>query len=517
MLTGENGILTQAQKAKNETENAARQEEMDLAEIEAAITGKDVPIIQVDDKNPGQLEQENDTTFVINSIEDLVFFSHDVTNGTTYEGKTVKLGTNLDFNSDKSYVDPNRTDFAQYGYNGPLKQALTSGTGFSPIGDIYGTQYEKNTFYGTFDGNNNAICSLYININSNQETVRVGLFSGNYGEIRNLGLVDININVEGETTNVGGLTARSYNNIYNCYVTGNISANGELWIPVGGVCGTFLGNNATIENCYNFANIECKNTYTGQEYIADIGCGGIAAQLECDNATINKCFNKGNITADGGTNLIAIGGICGSSSNSTNSQIKNCYNNAKLEKVGEVAQHDCYIGGIVATSSLTNIENCYNSGEIIGSDERLRIGGILAIVRQYKDLTIRNAFNIGEIDTESVNSLGGILAVISGETNVDISNAYNIGIINIEQPNTNQIGSLVGTNWSNLITFNNCFYLKETHDVGVGGNGASTGVTELDSIDKFPSVLEVMNSGEDKVFKEDVKNINNGYPILEWQ
>ena len=175
MLTGENGILTQAQRAANETENAAKQEEMDLAQLEATVMGKDVPIIQVDDENPGQLEQENNTTFVINSIEDLVFFSYDVTNGTTYEGKTVKLGTNLDFLSDKSYVNPNRTDFAQYGYTGPLKQALISGTGFSPIGN----QERTNSFYGTFDGNNNAICSLYINMNSDENLV-VGLFTENY-------------------------------------------------------------------------------------------------------------------------------------------------------------------------------------------------------------------------------------------------------------------------------------------------------------------------------------------------
>ena len=34
-LTGDNGILTQAQKAKNETENAAKKEEEDLAKLEA--------------------------------------------------------------------------------------------------------------------------------------------------------------------------------------------------------------------------------------------------------------------------------------------------------------------------------------------------------------------------------------------------------------------------------------------------------------------------------------------------
>lgn len=76
MLTGENGILTQAQNAKKETEQAKKDEMSDLDSIESLIneyTG-DVNIPQVTDEKPGELEKENETTFVINSIEDLVVF-----------------------------------------------------------------------------------------------------------------------------------------------------------------------------------------------------------------------------------------------------------------------------------------------------------------------------------------------------------------------------------------------------------------------------------------------------------
>ena len=197
MLTGDNGIIIKAQRAKNETENTARKEEEDLAKIEAEMNGTGIPIVQVKDEKPGELEKEDDNTFIINSIEDLVFFSYDVTtNENTYEGKIVKLGTNLDFKSDKSYVDPDRTDFDKYGYTGSLKQALTSGTGFSPIGDLTSST-SQNLFYGIFDGNNKAICSLYIDIDTNQQ-VLAGLFSVSYGEIRNLGLVNANITVKGQ-------------------------------------------------------------------------------------------------------------------------------------------------------------------------------------------------------------------------------------------------------------------------------------------------------------------------------
>ena len=92
--------------------------------------------------------------------------------------------------------------------------------------------------------------------------------------------------------------------------------------------------------------------------------------------------------------------------------------------------------------------------------------------------------------------------------NFNINNAYNIGTINIENANNKLVGSISG---DGNITFNNCYYLKGTYDVG----GTVTGITELDSINEFPSVLEVVNG--DEAFKEDTNNINNGYPILNWQ
>ena len=516
MLTGENGILTQAQKAKTETENAAKQEEMDLAELEAAITGKDVPIVQVDDKNPGQLEQENDTTFVINSIEDLVFFSYDVTNGTTYEGKIVKLGTNLDFSSDKSYVNPNRTDFDKYGYNGPLKQALITGTGFSPIG----SQDLTNSFYGTFDGDNKAICSLYENINKD-DVARGGLFVATYGEIRNLGLVNVNITAIAQGKNSasgGGIVGRSYNKIINSYVTGNIETEGSSWMPVGGICGVLVSNNSSIENCYNLADIECKNIQ--EEYgNSNIACGGILGQSE-NGGTINKCFNQGKIIADGGFNPTYVGGICGEFYGGNTGIIKNSYNNAKIECT---SKSNIRVGGITGDIGYSGqnlkIENCYNSGEIIGNAEDGKISGIVGLI--YNNSEINNVFNIGKITVRNGNydyndstGAGGIIGVAEyGANNTKINYAYNTGVIELDNTPNQRIGSIIG-NRNRVIALNNCYYLKGSYDVGVG-YGDDTGITAIDSIEDFPSVLSVVNrEGE---FKEDTKGINNGYPILEWQ
>ena len=40
-------------------------------------------------------------------------------------------------------------------------------------------------------------------------------------------------------------------------------------------------------------------------------------------------------------------------------------------------------------------------------------------------------------------------------------------------------------------------------------------VEEINSIENMPSILSIIN--QEKCFKEDVNNINNGYPILNWQ
>lgn len=138
-LTGENGLLTRANEAKTKTEQAAKEEEINLQKAAEAID----KITQVTDTAPGILEGEGieQNPYVINSIEDLVVFSYEVTNGRTFikdDGtkEYVELGQSLDFQSDKSYVNPNREDYVEYGYNGKLKETLNN-SGFIPIGITY--------------------------------------------------------------------------------------------------------------------------------------------------------------------------------------------------------------------------------------------------------------------------------------------------------------------------------------------------------------------------------------------
>ena len=505
LTVGDNGLFRRAQNAADTWELAEQNEQSELKNMESFINGYkyNIDIPQVEDENAGVLEEVDSNILEIRSIEDLVAFSYNVKNGNEYDGKTIRLAYNLDFNSDKSYVDSMRTDYEEYGYEGPLKIALTSGVGFEPIGIAGG-----NSFRGIFDGNNNAICSLYINVNSNEILV-VGLFVTNYGEIRNLGLVNTNITAKGTATTVGGITGYCYDNIYNCYVTGNINVTGSSWMSIGGLCGRMEEENNNIENCYNLATITCRNTLEGYGD-ADISCGGILGQRY---ANINKCCNKGNIIIDGGDNNVVTGGICGSLRKGS---LKNSYNSAKIDVNSTNAESsNVNVGGVcgeVALDAKADIENCYNSGEIIGKGvDFLIIGGIVGY--QRNDTEIKNSFNAGNIKGETQDNslyIGGILGMDDGTS---ISNSYNTGVLQ-GIGNEMNIGGIVGVkNSGNSIL--NCKYLVGTCDAGVGHGTSSIGITVIDSIAEFPSILSIVNG--ENAFKEDTKSINNGYPILQWQ
>lgn len=358
-IIGNNGILSKATEAKEKTENANKNEKYDLAKIEDIINESQTGIVvdQVTDINPGILEGigTEDNPYIINSIEDLVFLSYDVRNGNTYAGKTVKLGLSLDFYSTKSYVDALRTDYGKYGYNGELKTLLTSGEGFKPIG-ITSTKSDntkkEGNFAGIFDGNNFVISNCYMNKDVTQmaENYGMALFGRYlYGEIKNLGLVNVNYNLINSSKEcyVSGLTILSKENsrISNCYVTGNIQ---QSSIGVGNVncSGIVSFNLGEIENCYNFAEIIGEindSTLTGGCYI-----GGLVVNQQ-GNSIVNS-YNKGNLIARGSAKRFEMGGIAR-----------------------------------IITGNDTKIEKSYNIGkitlEVVNSSERVALGRNCIICR----------------------------------------------------------------------------------------------------------------------------------------
>ena len=356
MLTGQNGVLSQTTEAKKQTKEASQNEKYDLAKTEDIINESQTNIVveQVSDANPGTLEGEGteESPYVINSIEDLVYFAYDVRNGNNYDGKNVKLGLSLDFNSTKSYMEPFSTAYAEYGYDGELKTLLTSGEGFMPIGLLYDSDTQN--FYGTFDGNGNTIYNLYINkIATDDSGLKMGFFTNNKGKILNLKLLNVNLYLKSNNGALGGISGQNSKtgSIKNCIVSGKIE-NDSVGGKIGGITGYCSGN---IEKCGNIANI-IGNMQTSDKTVY---IGGICSNSGI-NAKINSCYNIGNITGKNPEGYMYLGGITGH--NDSNTEIQNCYNGGKIVGNAQVTR----VGGIIGNQSGA-VENCYDIGNVEGT------------------------------------------------------------------------------------------------------------------------------------------------------
>lgn len=228
MLTGENGIIRQAQEAKKKTEESQKDEENILGQLEEMIGG--VP--KVNDETPGELAGSgtDKKPYLIESIEDLVMFSEAVNGGNSFEGKVVKLNQSLDFNSENSYQNYANTElFGDYNGDGTtegIKEEVTkiTGRGFIPIGLVDNTN--NNVFSGEFDGNNRNILNLYIR-KENEETTTIGFFAQNLGTIKKLGLTGKIIVTSTNEVYVGGIAGENKSSIENCLTDISFELNAE--------------------------------------------------------------------------------------------------------------------------------------------------------------------------------------------------------------------------------------------------------------------------------------------------
>lgn len=149
-----------------------------------------------------------------------------------------------------------------------------------------------------------------------------------YGEIKNLGLVDLNyslVNLEKECYTSGlAISPMENSKISNCYVTGSIKqiSNGIGSVNCSGIA---IYNSGNIESCYNLAEITGEindNTLSGGCYI-----GGIIVNQH-KNSIVN-CYNNGNLCAKGSGKAFNLGGIARIISGN-NSKIEKSFNAGKL-------------------------------------------------------------------------------------------------------------------------------------------------------------------------------------------
>ena len=194
-------------------------------------------------------------------------------------------------------------------------------------------------FKGSFNGNQHVISNLAINTSEDD----FGLFVISMGDINSVGLENVNIT----GGNVAGLVLQNMGNINSCYVTGDITSNGDEK-AIGGLVGMNAGN---ISRSYS----ECDIAATGEAFyvggLTGVTLGGI----------IDNCYSLGNVS--GNSSVAYCGGLLGSASNIMSQPIiNNSYSGAEVSN----ARH---VGGFIAINiGSASINNCYTNSIISGSN-----------------------------------------------------------------------------------------------------------------------------------------------------
>ena len=186
------------------------------------------------------------------------------------------------------------------------------GAGFKPIGMIRwnsnnGSVNYRNSFHGSYNGNNFIITNLFIN-----QPRETGLQkpTGMFGDARmstisNVHLVNVNIV---PTFSTGALLGLSMGNeIINCSSSGSISGNvagmlnGGLAPVIGGLIGSsqpIAGIKSNIQSCFSYVDLDITGSISG--------VGGLVAFLA--DSDISDSFFYGSIRA---LNALGAGGLVG--------------------------------------------------------------------------------------------------------------------------------------------------------------------------------------------------------------
>jgi len=282
-----------------------------------------------------------------------------------------------------SYILMNDLDSTSAGYTELASETANRGKGWQPIG----TTDENDKFVGSFNGQGNVICDLFIDrpVKSN-----AGIFGvvGEGGVIENVCLM--NVTVTGYN-GVGGLVGYNSGNVSNSYCSGRVTGG----LSVGGLVGH---NNGNVNDSY------CSGRVTG-----GLSVGGLAGH---NNGNVNDSYCSGRVT--GG---LSVGGLVGHN----NGNVSNSYCSGRV--TGGLS-----VGGLAGQNEGT-ASNCSSSGSVIGNNY---VGGL---VGQNKG-TASNCSSSGSVTGN--NYVGGLM----GKNGGTVSDSYSTS----SATGNTRVGGLVGQN-----------------------------------------------------------------------
>lgn len=217
--------------------------------------------------------------------------------------------------------------------NGALTTDITLSTADGTAGNWYPIGNDKNSYKGTFDGQNHRVTGMVIRGEKNEQG-----FFGNIdgkGTVKNL-KISGDINVTGDSLSTGGIAGYLEGKIIYCEYSGSVS--GGMY--VGGITGQ-TGLNAKVTECRNTASV------AGTQSI-----GGITGAVSY--GTISKCINTGSVGTEDKSQQS--GGIAGLMSNYA--VVEGCYNTGTV--IGKKN-----LGGLAGEATVCAVpQGCYNIGSV---------------------------------------------------------------------------------------------------------------------------------------------------------
>jgi hypothetical protein len=347
--------------------------------------------------------------------------------------------------------------------------------------NIIGSGWDE-PFTGVFDGNGYNIYNFSYGPVAPDDYVgifgMVGNVDGNGGEIKNLGLINPNIDVAAFMT--GGLVGRVVlGTITNCYVQGGSVAGDDF---VGGLVGDIGYINAEISNCYTSTSVS-----------GDSVVGGL---LGASYGTVSGCYATGNVVGNSAT-----GGLVGD--NKERSLISHSY-------ASGIIQGSDSTGGLAGRNWGGTISKCCATGNVSGDSET---GGLVGQNSGANGFvaTISNSYAAG--DVTGIYNTGGLTGVTAGFIDpADITNCYSVGGVS----GSSNVGGLVGSNFAGSV-------VHSFWDIENGGpdNGIGTPLTteQLQTMSTFTDAgwdfLGETTNGTDDIWRLCVDGTD--YPKLSWQ
>jgi hypothetical protein len=318
---------------------------------------------------------------------------------------------------------------------------------------------ESSSFAGNFNGNNNTISDVRININYN--LAGVGLFgsigyvssANSYsGNVSNLGLKNISVigsGVMGTGTLAGILIGGT---ISNCYAEGSLNASGP---GGGGLVGMGFSNEAGS----NIGSFFILNSYANVSVTGTTSVGGLMGSWYGSRYDlINNSYATGNVKGINST-----GGLIGRQQDGL---ILNSYAtgnvNGSLDVGGLVGKQD-------ATSSVNYLRikviNSYATGNVTGVTY---VGGLIG----EQTSILNNSYATGVVNgNASVGGLIGSSTIYLTRSSQNVSNCYATGKVN----GSHMVGGLVGSGAGRLLnSYSTGNVTGITNVGGLIGTNAST-------------------------------------------